>query len=53
MDALPPMEVTVRAHAVVDKEVKLNSSGKIAYIYLPKDWAGKRVRVCLMDEITE
>ena len=51
MDSLPPMDIGIRAYAVVDKEVKLNSNGKIAYVYLPKDWAGKRVRICLMDEI--
>lgn len=53
MDSLPPMDIGIRAYAVVDKEVKLNSNGKIAYVYLPKDWAGKRVRICLMDEINE
>lgn len=53
MDSLPPMEINLSAYAVVDKEVKLNSNGKIAYVYLPKAWAGKRVRICLMDEVNE
>ena len=50
-NTLPPMTFTVNAYAVVDKEVKLNSSGRISYVYLPKNWAGKRVRVCLMDDV--
>lgn len=52
MNSLPPMDINISAYAVVDKEVKMNSSGKIAYVYLPKTWAGKRVRICLMDEVS-
>lgn len=53
MDALPPMDVSVSAYAVVDKLVKTTPSSKTSYVYLPKSWAGKRVRICLMDELKE
>ncbi|MBR2380256.1 MAG: DUF2080 family transposase-associated protein [Paraprevotella sp.] len=53
MSSLPPMDINVRAYAVVDKVVKTNTSGKTGYVYLPKTWAGKRIRICLMDELEE
>ena len=53
MNSLPPMDINIHTYAVVDKVVKINSSGKSGYVYLPKTWAGKRIRICLMDELDE
>lgn len=49
MTDIPTMKFEVEAYAVLDKEVK-DRAGKTGYVYLPREWVGKRVRICLLDE---
>lgn len=43
-----PMEVTLKAYEVIERQVKVmgNSGG----IYVPKTWLGKKVKVLLIEE---
>ncbi|HJJ36692.1 MAG TPA: DUF2080 family transposase-associated protein [Methanocorpusculum sp.] len=49
-DPLSPMEISVSAYAVVDRNVRLFWDGETAFVNLPREWVGKRVRIFLMDE---
>ena len=46
------IEVKLSAYQVIEKKVKKgnNSSGRI---YVPKSWEGKRVKICLLENIDE
>ena len=46
------IEVKLSAYQVIEKKVKKgnNSSGRI---YVPKSWEGKRVNICLLENIDE
>ena len=45
------MEVTLKAYQVVEKTAK--TAGTSAHVFVPKEWAGKKVRVFLLEEINE
>lgn len=45
------MEVTLKAYQVVEKTAR--AAGTSAHVFVPKDWAGKKVRVFLLEETTE
>ena len=45
------MEVTLKAYQVVEKTAK--AAGTSAHVFVPKEWAGKKVRVFLLEEIAE
>lgn len=47
-----PIEITARAYKVLDK-VARSPSGNSARIYVPKSWAGKKVRVLLLEKLGE
>lgn len=45
------MEVTLKAYQVIEKTAR--AAGTSAHIFVPKEWAGKKVRVFLLEEATE
>lgn len=44
------MEVKVQAYQVIEKTVK--TSGNSGRVYVPKEWVGKRVKVILLETIS-
>lgn len=44
------MGITITAYQVVEKSVKL--SGNSGRVYVPKEWVGKRVKVFLLESLT-
>ena len=45
------MEVRLEAHQVIEKVVK--SSGNSGRVYVPKEWIGKRVKVLLLEPLSD
>ncbi|TSA57633.1 DUF2080 family transposase-associated protein [bacterium] len=45
------MEVKIQGYQIIEKTVK--SSGNSGRIYVPKGWVGKRVKVVLLETVTE
>lgn len=46
-----PMKIETTCYQVKDKTVRSQTSGGV--IYVPQSWAGKKVRVCLLEPIEE
>jgi putative transposon-encoded protein len=44
------MEVTLKAYQVLEKTA--TNTGSSAHIFVPKEWAGKKVKVCLLEQIS-
>lgn len=47
-----PMKIEVYGYEAITKTVK-PASEKISRVYLPKGWAGKKVKIILLDELDE
>ena len=47
-----PMKIEVYGYEAITKTVK-PASEKISRVYLPKGWAGKKVKIILLDELEE
>lgn len=47
-----PMKIEIYGYEVVTKVVK-PASDKISRVYLPKAWAGKQVKIVLMEELED
>ena len=45
------MEVKTEAFQVIDREVK--SAGTSAHVYLPKAWEGRKVKILLLEDLTD
>jgi putative transposon-encoded protein len=45
------MEVRLKAYQVIEK--KATRSGSSAHVFVPKEWRGKKVKVLLLEQITE
>jgi len=45
------MKVEVQAYQVIEKTVK--ASGNSGRVYVPKEWVGRKVKVFLLDPVTE
>lgn len=45
------MEITVSCYETIDKVVKVQ--GNSGALYVPKAWEGKKVRVLLLEPLTE
>ena len=45
------MKVEVLAYQVIEKTVK--SSGSSGRVYVPKEWVGRKVKVFLLEPVTE
>lgn len=45
------MEVTIKAYQVIEKTVK--PSGNSGRVYVPREWIGKKVKVFLLESITD
>ena len=43
--------VTFKAYEMIEKEVK--KGGSSGQIYLPKEWVGKKVKVCLIEPVND
>jgi len=43
------MEITTKGYVAIEKTIK--STKKTGYVYLPKEWGGKRVKIILIDPI--
>lgn len=50
-NSMESFEITLKAYAMLDKEAKSSQGG--ARVFVPKEWAGKRVRVLLLDPIED
>lgn len=44
------MEVTLNAYQVIEKIA--TATGSSAHVFVPKEWAGKKVKVFLLEEIS-
>jgi putative transposon-encoded protein len=45
------MKIEVQAYQIVEKKVK--ASGNSGRVYVPKEWVGKKVKVFLLEPVTE
>ena len=45
------MKVEVQAYQVIEKTVK--ASGNSGRVYVPKEWVGRKVKVFLLEPVTE
>lgn len=45
------MKVEVQAYQVIEKTVKV--SGNSGRVYVPKEWVGRKVKVFLLEPVTE
>jgi len=45
------MEVKVQGYQIIEKPVK--SSGNSGRVYVPKSWVGKKVKVVLLESLTD
>ena len=45
------MKVEVQAYQVIEKTVK--TSGNSGRVYVPKEWVGRKVKVFLLESVTE
>ncbi|MGD0405451.1 MAG: DUF2080 family transposase-associated protein [Candidatus Bathyarchaeia archaeon] len=46
-----PMEVKLTAYKVVDKIA--TAAGSSAHVFVPKEWVGKKVKVFLLEQVSE
>ncbi len=44
------MEVTLKAYQVIEKTA--TATGSSAHVFVPKEWAGKKVKVFLLEPIS-
>ena len=45
------MKIEVQAYQVIEKTVK--SSGNSGRVYVPKEWVGKKVKVFLLEPVSQ
>jgi putative transposon-encoded protein len=48
-----PFTAITQGYAVLDKTVGTSTKGNSAYLYLPKSFAGKQVRIILLESLQE
>lgn len=46
------MKVEILAYQIIDKEVTQGTK-TAGRVYLPKEWIGKKVKICLVEDIND
>lgn len=48
---MEPYEITVKVYGIIEKEVA--NGGTSGRVFVPKEWTGKKVKILLMEDITQ